>query len=324
MEKVNVVDKLTAFEKKSWAMKPYAAHRWGADMPCPLRFVVNTYNGCDFKCRYCYVWHKRKTNLKQGFRKAFRNDIQSARKLGLDFHVIISSSTDPLQPMEKNHGETRYALEELLNSGFSVLVMTKNPRMLLTNQYLPLTKDPLLFIDVTIASPDEENPESIFYSAAPSTLEKLGAIKKLTKLGKKVRVKVEPVIPSINGIRGQSEEDLWSLAKLLKDAGVSKVISKTLRLNEDMPPLLYNKLINYYRKNGSKEGINHVLSKKIRKKLLTPLFEACKYYEIPFCPCVEKDLFPKDKTINCLLEGEQAPPIMEVVKQVPSNWTYQS
>ncbi len=79
-------------------------------------------------------------------------------------------------------------------------------------------------------------------------MEKIKAIKKLTKLGKDVRVKVDPIIPSINGIKGQTKEELWQLVKLLKEAEVKMIISKTMRLNKDLPPLIYKKLINYYKK----------------------------------------------------------------------------
>jgi len=318
----SIAEKIIQYEKRSWAMKPYAAFRWGKSMPCPIRFVVNPYKGCDFKHKYCYVWYKYKhAGPKQGFRKSLKHDIQRAKRFGLgDFFVMVSSSTDPFQPIERKYKDTLFALKELLDNGFPILIMTRNPGMLLEKEYFKLTENPNLFIDVTIASLHENDPKSVFYGSVPSMSETIKAIKKLTKMGKSVRIKIEPIVPSVNGIQGQTKEELWELIKILKDAGVKMIISKTMRLNEEVPPFMYKKLIDYYKKNGYREGINLVLKKPIRKGLLMPVFEACKHYKIPFCSCVETGIFPEKETVPCLCKGEKVPPIMSVIEKVPKEW----
>ncbi|MFA6228018.1 MAG: hypothetical protein WC668_02425 [Patescibacteria group bacterium] len=265
----DIAKKIAEFQKKSWAMKPYAAFRWGENMPCPIRFVVNPYKGCDYRHKYCYVWYKcANAKPKENFRRALIHDIERAKKLGLDkFLVMLSSSTDPFQPIEKEYKDSLFALEHLLANGFSVKIMTRNPIILLDKEYIALTKNPRLFIDVSIPSLHENNTDSIFYSpSVPLVLDTIEAIKKLTKLGKDIRVKIEPVVPTVNGVVGQSEKELYDLIDLLKKAGVKMVIAKTMRLNEDFPPFLYKKLIDYYTKNGYEQGINMILSKNLRKK----------------------------------------------------------
>jgi len=317
----NLAEKIIRFEKRSWAMKPYAAFRWGSGMPCPVRLVVNTYKGCDFKHKYCYVWQKcGKSKPKEGFRKSLKHDIKRAKESGLDKLVaMVSSSTDPFQEIEKEHRETQFALKELLDNGFKVLIMTRNPKMLLEKEYLEFARNKNLFIDVSIPSLHENNPESFFFGTVPKLEETLKAIKKLSAMGKDVRVKIEPVVPSVNGIQGQTEEELDELVGRLKAAGVKLVISKAMRLNEDVPKPIYDKLIAYYKKNGFKQGINLVLSKEKRKELLQPVLNACKKHKMPFCGCVETGTF-SEKTSKCLCRGEKVPPIMSIVGEASKEW----
>jgi len=107
---------------------------------------------------------------------------------------------------------------------------------------------------------------------------------------------------------------------VLKDAGVKMIISKTMRLNEEVPPFMYEKLVGYYQKNGYRVGINLVLKKPIRRRLLKPVFEACKYYKVSFCPCVETGIFLEKETVRCLCEGEKVPPIMSLFEKIPKEW----
>ncbi|MFH0906344.1 MAG: radical SAM protein [archaeon] len=308
MENINskeIIESINKYEKKCWAMKSYAAYRWGEDLPCPYRFVINIYKSCSFRCRYCYVWNNKEPSIKENLLEALEKDIKRANNLNLKLPVFISSSTDPFQNLEEKYKNTKQVIEKLLENNFPIVIMTKNPKMLLKKSYIKLTKNNLLHIDVTIASITEDNPSSIFWNNGLSIKEKLNAIEKLIKLGKDVRVKIDPIIPSVNGIKGQTKEDLWGLVKLLKEIGVKKIISKTLKINKDVPPFLYTKLIDYYKENGEYKGINYCLSKEIRRKLLQPLYEACINYGIEFCPCVELDVFSKeDKISNCLIDYE--------------------
>jgi len=296
-----VSQKLRKLSKRGWTLKPY--RMWGFDKPCPPRLVVNTYKGCDFKHKYCYIESCAKPQ--KGFRNHLTKKINEAKRLGLeDVLVLVSSSTDPFQPIEKEQKDSLFALESLLSNGFPVLVMTRNPQMLLEKGYQQVIKNSKLYVDVSIPSNQENNSESIFYSAiAPPLTETFGAIRKLSDLGKKVRIKIEPIIPSINFLVGQTKEELNELVKNSKKAGAKKIISKTLRLNRGVPNFVYGRLIRYYKKNGFNEGRTLALREDIRRNLLKPIFEACKDYEIPFFPCVDSHVF-EEKTACCLLDGK--------------------
>ena len=262
---------------------------WGADKPCPPRLVVNPYKGCAFQHAYCYIGSP--AYRQEGFREHLRDRIIKARELGFgDLIVMVSSSTDPFQPIERQAKDSQFALNELLSGGFPVLVMTRNPQTLLEEDYLEITDNPKLNIDVSIPSLKENDPNSIYYSPIAAPLEETyGAIGRLSERGKNIRVKIEPVVPTVNGIFGQSHEELNEIVRKSAEAGVKMIISKTMRLNGCVSPAIYEKLAEYYTQNGVNEGTTMALNVKLRRKFLQPVFDACAEYKIAFCPCVDSD-----------------------------------
>jgi DNA repair photolyase len=236
------------------------------------------------------------------------HDIERAQKLSLDGTItMVSSSTDPFQPIEKTVRDSHFAIKQLLANNFPVLIMTRNPGMLLEQEYVELTKNPKLFVDVSIASLHEN-------SLAPPINERLTAIKSLSAMGKLVRVKVDPIVPIVDGVKYQTEKELNEIVRLSKEAGSQMIIAKTMRLNDDVPEGIRHVLADYYQKSGSRSGINLVLSVEARKRLITPVINACTEYGIPFCPCVDLDSLSDERTVCCIVIGEQKTPITEVMK----------
>lgn len=300
-------EKLKDFEKRSWAIKVYAAERWGNTIPCPLRLAVNTYYSCKHKCGYCYIWsQKNEVSPKPGFRKALTHDIDHGKKYDISSYVVeMSPSTDPLQSVEKDFGESLFAIKELLDEGFKVLIVTKNPGLLLDAQYNWLLKEPNLSVDVTITSLREGTPEGgILNNTGPTGIEKIEIIKKIIAQGKLVRGRIDPVVPSVENFSGQSEDDLKKLVEKLADAGVKLIISKTMRLSKGMPKPIVDAYYAFYKTHGELLGNNYILAPEMRKKILSPIFEACKEKNIRFCPCCDVDVFPNETTATCAVEGE--------------------
>lgn len=163
-----------------------------------------------------------------------------------------------------------------------------------------------LYLDVSIPSMHENNPLSVFYSpTAPMIAETFEAIKELSDYGKHIRVKIEPIIPSVGKLQGQSEKEIYEIVRNSKHVGAKTIISKTLRLNEFVPDFLRDELSKYFNNNGEKEGYggrtNLVLKAGLREQLLQPVYDACKRYDIPFCACVDRDVFKKNTTVDCNL-----------------------
>ncbi len=289
-------------------MKLHSTEGWGEQSPCPLRFTVNPYLACEFKCAYCYVWaDKEKTGVKEGFRESLNKDIKKAKELGLNNYVVeISASTDPFQYIEETEGESAYAIRELIKAGFKVIIVTKNPSFLLLEKYSDILKSKNVFVDVTITSLKEGTPKgNILNNKGPSAKEKIKVVKEIISRGKAVRVKIEPVIPTFGPIIGQSREDLEDLVKELANIGVKIIIAKTLRLNAWMPEYIKKNLIDFYKANGQLIEGNYLLNKETRKKLLLPIYESCKKNKILFCSCVDADAMEGVKEIiSCNLPKE--------------------
>ncbi len=308
-KKIDLLDeKLVNFNKNNWAIKLHSTEGWGEQAPCPVRFTVNPYLGCEFKCPYCYVWSdKEKTGIKPGFRESLKKGIESAKKLNLEDYVVeVSASTDPFQYIEKDKGEALYSIQRVLDAGFKVLLVTKNPSFLLEKKYLTILQNKNIFIDVTITSLKEGTPKgSILNNKGPSAKEKIRIISKLISMGKDIRVKIEPVIPTTGDIIGQSKKDLEELVEELAKIGVKRIIAKTLRVNAWMPEYIKKNLVTFYKDNGQLIEGNYVLNKDLRKKLLTPIYFSCKRNNITFCGCVDADVFEGIKDIvPCTISGE--------------------
>lgn len=236
---------------------------------------------------------------REGFREHLLSRIRTAQTFGLEgLLTIVSSSTDPFQPIEKEQRDTLFALDALLSNGFPVLVMTRNPQMLMEQEYKEVVSNSKLFVDVSIPSLQENNPRSIFYSSVAAPLdETYEAVGQLAGLGKYVRVKIEPIIPTLKEVEGQNEEEIQEIVRRAKVAGVKKIISKTMRLNDSVPRVLYSKLIDYYRMNGVEERNTLALKPELKRQLLKPVYDACQKYKIPFCACVDSDVF--QNTVGC-------------------------
>ncbi len=100
--------------------------------PCPLRLRVNIYQpGCEFRCKFCYVWQGNTPRPDRGILRKLKKDMALAKDCGLAAcPVMVSCSSDPFQPMDRSHGYTKRVLELLISEGFAVILLTQNPSQL--------------------------------------------------------------------------------------------------------------------------------------------------------------------------------------------------
>ena len=93
---------------------PFASQQ---DFPTGHRYCINVYAGCDHKCTYCYAagYEPESANPKKSFEKFIGMDMDDLERFDVPpAPVHLSNSTDPFQPLEKEFGHTRYALEQIL------------------------------------------------------------------------------------------------------------------------------------------------------------------------------------------------------------------
>ncbi len=268
-------------------LKPLNSFKPEVDYPDELHVAANTYKGCPYKCTYCYIYGYVRSldagnpSSKRLFRRRFKRDLEVLGKLNHLKHIIyMSPSCEPLSPdLEKKYGNTLYALKSLREYSFiNVVILTKNPALLLKLDYLEALSRKNVRVEVSIPFLD-----SRFEGYAPPSYSRMGAVFNLIKEGFTVYLRVEPVIPSFGSIVGQSKSEFETLISEAKKAGVRRVISRCLLLPVGVCkafPAFYRELKPYYERYGYRSGTYYVLDHRVRLKLMKPLYDACKRHGV--------------------------------------------
>ena len=195
---------------------PFANQR---DFPSGHRYCINVYAGCSHKCKYCYAqgYEPNQARCKDNFKKKLLKDLAEIEEFNLPAAPIhLSNSTDPLQPIEQQQKLTLYTLQQLpqYRQYFtSVVILTKNPSILLEPQYLTVLRElaklpeehsrksffennsePTLRIEASLAFYNQDNAD--FYDpGAPSIANRMEALKQLRQNDIPVVLRIDPLLP---------------------------------------------------------------------------------------------------------------------------------
>jgi DNA repair photolyase len=188
-----------------------------------MDYCLNPYTGCTHACAYCYAsFMKRFCGVEGSWGSFVQIKVNFADCLAKQLHrarpgkVMLSSVTDPYQPVEKEHQLTRASLELLTESELSVSILTKSDLVL---RDLPILKRlPLVEVGFTITTID---PEAAHFlePGAPNPDRRFAALAKLAEAGIYTWIFVAPVIPGI----GDTEANLTSILKQAAQSGVREV-----------------------------------------------------------------------------------------------------
>ncbi len=162
-------------------------------------YCVNPYTGCAHACRYCYAEFMKKftghrepwgsfVDVKANAPEVLRRQLKRARR----GTVMLSSVTDPYQPVESKYRLTRQCLAVLLEHQFPVDVLTKSPLVLRDADLIARFKD--IDIGLTITT-DDERVRKAFEPNAPPVAARLRALKELHEKGIRTYVFIGPVLP---------------------------------------------------------------------------------------------------------------------------------
>lgn len=183
-----------------------------------LDFVINPYQGCTFACTYCYAaffvpeeeqrerwgqWVRVKTNAIAKLRNS-RQPLQRRT-------VLMSSATDPYQPIEATLELTRSVLPILAQRGAHLAVLSRSPLV---------TRDIDLFrrfehINITLSiTTDSDEIRKRFEPQCASIDRRFEAVQQLTEAGFRTRINVSPLLPL---------HDASAFAERIIDTGVSRV-----------------------------------------------------------------------------------------------------
>lgn len=162
-------------------------------------YCVNPYVGCAHGCKYCYAsFMKRFTghseewgafvDAKVNAPDVLRKEVAKAGKGS----VILSSVTDPYQPVEARYELTRKCLEVLLGSDCSVSILTKSPLVLRDLSLIRKFRD--IEVGITITT-DDENMRRAFEPNAPPVMARIQTLRRLCEMGIRTYAFVGPLLP---------------------------------------------------------------------------------------------------------------------------------
>lgn len=209
-----------------------------------IDYSINPYFGCAHGCLYCYARYMLKrfpTGLKWGdfvhvkvnAPRILVKDLRSAR-FG---RILLSSVTDPYQPVESKYELTRKILKILASKRFPTTILTKSSLVIRDVDLLKTFRD--LEIGLTITTLNEDL-RSVFEPKASSTQDRLNALEKLKENDFIVFAFLGPLIPVI------CEEDLELLIKELKKINVDYIIVDKLNIKAGNWPYIKNAIIDHF------------------------------------------------------------------------------
>lgn len=165
-------------------------------------YAVNPYLGCEHGCVYCYARFMLKmghmgdewgsfVDVKVNALERLRVEAPR-RKKGV---VLLSSVTDPYQPIERKYGLTRGALQVLLEHQFPVDILTKSDLVLRDLDILSRFDD--CEVGLTITTIHDEI-RSAFEPMASPVQNRLTALRKLSDAGIATYVFLGPMLPYLS------------------------------------------------------------------------------------------------------------------------------
>jgi len=165
----------------------------------PVDYAINPYLGCSHSCVYCYARFMSRmghigeewgsfVDVKENAVERLKIEVAKKKK-GL---VLLSSVTDPYQPIESEYRITRGCLEVLLDHQYPVDILTKSNLVL---RDLDLIKEfDVIEVGFTITSFDDDIGGA-FESGASSITERLKSLKTLSDQGIATYTFIGPVLP---------------------------------------------------------------------------------------------------------------------------------
>lgn len=246
-----------------------------------VNYSINPYIGCEHNCAYCYARgfvRKFITNIEWGEEvlvkvnapQVLSKEIMRAEK-GL---VLLSSITDPYQPVEAEYKITRQILERLLSHQFPVSILTKSTLVKRDLDVISKFKEAEVgFTVITL----NENFRKILEPRAPSIEERLETLRIFKERGIHTYLFVGPILPFV------TEGDLEELVKEAKRVANEIIFDKfnfkydslqnlkTILKEED--PILLKRLLDGF-KDRNFPG-------KIKQRAT----ELCSKFSVPYSFC---------------------------------------
>lgn len=188
-----------------------------------IDYCLNPYTGCGHGCLYCYAsFMKRFCDIPEEWGSFVQVKVNFADRLNAELRkgkrgrVILSSVTDPYQPVERKYRLTRSCLELLSGTDLAVEILTKSDLVLRDLDLLK--KLPRIEVGLTITTTDPRLARLLEPGAAPPE-RRFQALARLAAAGIRTWIFISPVVPGL----ADTEENLATILKKAKAAGVPEV-----------------------------------------------------------------------------------------------------
>lgn len=264
---------------------------------CPPKYNINPYLGrCAHNCLYCYAIKFPSFNgpaiPRLNLKREILEMVEGTRRR---LPVMLSDSTDPYQPLEREYELTRECLEVLSKHGFPILIVTKSD---LVARDADLFKKTPTVVSMTITACRDDIVELIEPNA-PKPHARFQALKKIVDEGIPAVIRIDPIIPTVNS-------DLNELKQIVSRAhkiGVKQITASTMKIVKGLPqlmrsvnPHLYSRLMKIY-SSGEWIGGYKYLNRNLRLGILKTLKAIVQEYGLEFATCREG--FPELNTTIC-------------------------
>jgi len=193
-------------------------------------YAVNPYVGCQHGCVYCYArFMKRFTGHKEEWGEFVDIRVNAPQVLTKDLSkttkglVMLSSVTDPYQPLEKKYKLTRKCLQKLLTHQFPITILTKSSLVLRDLDLLTrFSNCEVGFTITTIVDDDRKKVEP----NSSSVEERLSALEEIREKGIATYVFLGPILPYITDVG----ENLQNMIVNFAEAKVNYVLVDRLNM----------------------------------------------------------------------------------------------
>lgn len=166
---------------------------------CALPIRFDNYSWCSHGCKYCFVQRKVDiSEIKKGWGiQQLKNFIEGKRTLKTNWcdrqiPLHWGGVSDPFQPIEKELGITKQALEVFAKSQYPFVVSTKG-RLIADDEYLNLLSKCNCVVQISLVAPEYNKLEPW----CPSFEERLAIIKKVAPRVKRLIVRCQPYTPEV-------------------------------------------------------------------------------------------------------------------------------
>lgn len=239
-------------------------------------YSLNPYFGCVHSCVYCYVPRMMPSKLKGRVWGRFvevkanipRILAKELKHISLGV-ILVSSITDPYQPVERRYELTRRCVELLSSSKLEVTVLTKSA--LFKRDLDSMNKD-RFEIGVTVTT-IRAHRELEPLSDPP--MARLEALKEASREGFKTFLFLGPLIPGI------VDEEVDEIIELAHNAEVSYVIVDKLNTRGDVVRSVSKALS----KRHLDKFINAISNREWLKSIREKIVEVCERLHIPYDFC---------------------------------------